>query len=1321
MEEEDWDVREQTHASPHPAEEQETNNANEEDAGQDLEEIDFTSVIQKAMDANFGYHVDPMKDHDEEQHGNDNDDIGSDDNNEGTDNQEEDSGSLPQAIQDESTENQQQVQHVNDNSGAAEDDDLGLDINLNDAINDAFKNNMDALLENNDEEPEQQQEEVLQGEQTHEQANEQSNEQQLQQQQQIYQEEDGVRDTQESQRLSEQLPIEQELQQSKSQEQFNQQQEEDDANLDLTSVINAALKQNMEAINQSEQIDPSLQDQSIDPSLREASIDPSLHESSISPNLQLQEPNEEQSSKQLENHAAAPAEDELEHAASDLNAAIANALTEVNQVDEQANVQRSQEDTQFDNLFNDIENIMGDMNEKHSQTTNTQTTATTSISEAMNQVDLNEVIQKSMTGGEEAQFDESNELQRAIADALKDHTKQQQQQQKPQKPRKPRKRTKKQTFDMNNAIHNSLRDSNFVDSNDGDLQRALEEIVHDVVENTLGGGTNDTEDLNWDSIMGNALQMAMNDDGSLLEGKDRFMRFKGKRSNKNLVFITDGSTKNIKGFLDSEKPIKRSTSKVNTPKPVSNETLINLLHNMDLKELDANKVIQSVPENSVDVIKKSVSSSISNLINSSSSNLKTTKISTTTPNDLSVKSNVSDVKAGSDSTTINSTSAISSSDTTLNNSNNNTTTTNTSANTTTTTTTLPDPNNPDVNIQEKKKLNDRERKKRWREFNTEKNRDLDLRTRVTKKAMLLFPDDASESNEMLREAWINSEFQKRKQKRIMKEQMKRDSLPYNRESILNLIPFELIFHDLDVIGKIVEVYNDIGGSQISVEKILSPTTDKSVILTSIATSLGLIFMRSLNDMNDKNVSALISTIVNTLNTFLDNNPSLSSSQSSSQHLLNYSDHDNQDLDEGVSINEKEAAIDELKKTMGLHDVEDSEMAPDTELAQSTVPAMETSGTLPPSAVNEDLDTEMKDVQEPEPEQPQNSGIEGSEANKTSSIDDVESEPMDIDDVDPALKQVQTANENARQATPTTGADAETKTKADAHAKNTQQEPSISDSMNKLSLTGESKKQDEFTSRKDSPTKEVTPLKSAQNKQVSNELHQKKTTPTPPKTATKVTSKKKKPATIDFSKFSKPPNAQKLEALQAQVAAAKEGKMGLGIKDHSTSSPAPAQVSSSAPSSEETPQAAVAPSKPSAASATPPEVASTASVIPEKRKGDTKIENPTPRKVFSPTPPPAATLSKPPSQSQAQPQPQPLPHPKLPQYFKSKARPPKLSGPIRPAVPAAIAPTSERDSDTLLRKPGAFRRPPQLGASSSGPAAGRGRIQALPRPNPKPQS
>ncbi|KAI5795200.1 hypothetical protein EDC01DRAFT_629939 [Geopyxis carbonaria] len=72
----------------------------------------------------------------------------------------------------------------------------------------------------------------------------------------------------------------------------------------------------------------------------------------------------------------------------------------------------------------------------------------------------------------------------------------------------------------------------------------------------------------------------------------------------------------------------------------------------------------------------------------------------------------------------------------------------------------------------------RERKKRWREINQDRNKDNDLRCRVTKRATKLFgPEQSAERNH-----WIQEEFSRRRTKREQKEKARNEVPGYNGTS-----------------------------------------------------------------------------------------------------------------------------------------------------------------------------------------------------------------------------------------------------------------------------------------------------------------------------------------------------------------------------------------------------------------------------------------------------------------------------------------------------------------------------------------------------------
>jgi hypothetical protein len=88
----------------------------------------------------------------------------------------------------------------------------------------------------------------------------------------------------------------------------------------------------------------------------------------------------------------------------------------------------------------------------------------------------------------------------------------------------------------------------------------------------------------------------------------------------------------------------------------------------------------------------------------------------------------------------------------------------------------------DAESAERIRLENRQRKKKWREANEDRNKDNDLRCRVTKRANKLFGPEASERKAV----WIEGEFKRRQSKRQEKERKRAHDGP-EMPSILSAI------------------------------------------------------------------------------------------------------------------------------------------------------------------------------------------------------------------------------------------------------------------------------------------------------------------------------------------------------------------------------------------------------------------------------------------------------------------------------------------------------------------------------------------------------
>lgn len=79
---------------------------------------------------------------------------------------------------------------------------------------------------------------------------------------------------------------------------------------------------------------------------------------------------------------------------------------------------------------------------------------------------------------------------------------------------------------------------------------------------------------------------------------------------------------------------------------------------------------------------------------------------------------------------------------------------------------------------EKIRIDNRERKKKWREENAERNKDNDLRSRVIKRANNMFGEESTPE----KRAWVEEEFNKRREKRLAKQKKEEMEKPLSMRS-----------------------------------------------------------------------------------------------------------------------------------------------------------------------------------------------------------------------------------------------------------------------------------------------------------------------------------------------------------------------------------------------------------------------------------------------------------------------------------------------------------------------------------------------------------
>ncbi|GME91787.1 unnamed protein product [[Candida] boidinii] len=180
-----------------------------------------------------------------------------------------------------------------------------------------------------------------------------------------------------------------------------------------------------------------------------------------------------------------------------------------------------------------------------------------------------------------------------------------------------------------------------------------------------------------------------------------------------------------------------------------------------------------------------------------------------------------------------------------------------------------------LQAKERIRVENRERKKKWREMNIEKNRDNDLRVRVIKRANVLFTK--AEDDEKKKQ-WISTEFEKRKKKRLERENIekKNETLPTasNNISIIEVKPEDTTTNSAAIASESSKMEESLSTppSHASSPTPSSPTPFK-VTSSSIASLKPSI-------IKDTNASRGISSIVS----ILGGNPSKSGDSSSASNI-----------------------------------------------------------------------------------------------------------------------------------------------------------------------------------------------------------------------------------------------------------------------------------------------------------------------------------------------------------------------------------------------------------------------------------------------------
>lgn len=161
---------------------------------------------------------------------------------------------------------------------------------------------------------------------------------------------------------------------------------------------------------------------------------------------------------------------------------------------------------------------------------------------------------------------------------------------------------------------------------------------------------------------------------------------------------------------------------------------------------------------------------------------------------------------------------------------------------------------------ERIRLENRERKKRWREENAERNKDNDLRSRVLKRATLMF----GEKDTPEKKSWVDDEFNKRREKRIAKQKKddyERQNNGYTDEDNLDRKSFRdkepnALVNDPDLIRPVTDIFNIVSNFNQNEDP------DAALAATSAATATAAaIYANTHSTANFKLVESAVSKIL----------------------------------------------------------------------------------------------------------------------------------------------------------------------------------------------------------------------------------------------------------------------------------------------------------------------------------------------------------------------------------------------------------------------------------------------------------------------------
>lgn len=145
---------------------------------------------------------------------------------------------------------------------------------------------------------------------------------------------------------------------------------------------------------------------------------------------------------------------------------------------------------------------------------------------------------------------------------------------------------------------------------------------------------------------------------------------------------------------------------------------------------------------------------------------------------------------------------------------------------------------PDTDSDEYKeriRIENRERKKKWREENAERNKDNDLRSRVIKRANIMFGDVQLPE----KRAWIEEEFNRRREKRISRQKQEETKLESTGASMQRTSgdikpPLESVANDSTLVRRITEIFNLVAecGSERDPRAVITAASAAIAVATS---------------------------------------------------------------------------------------------------------------------------------------------------------------------------------------------------------------------------------------------------------------------------------------------------------------------------------------------------------------------------------------------------------------------------------------------------------------------------------------------------------